>query len=117
MPVGHPPKLKQDETTLKTLEGLGMIHASLREAAAVLGVKHQSLVAFFKRWPEGEEAFEFGKEKGRANLRRLQFHLAQKNAAMAIFLGKNMLGQADRQEVTGSDGGPVKMIVEWQKGE
>lgn len=34
--------------------------------------------------------------KGRSSLRRFQFALAEKNAAMAIFLGKNYLGQTDR---------------------
>ncbi|HSE24819.1 MAG TPA: hypothetical protein VLB68_24370 [Pyrinomonadaceae bacterium] len=29
-------------------------------------------------------------------LRRAQFNLAKKNASMAIFLGKNYLGQSDR---------------------
>lgn len=35
---------------------------------------------------------------GKVNLRRLQFHLAEKNATMASFLGKVILGQrADAQ--------------------
>ena len=34
--------------------------------------------------------------KGRCSLRRYQFNIAEKNAAMAIFLGKNYLGQTDR---------------------
>ena len=33
--------------------------------------------------------------RGKLSLRRYQFKLAQKNAAMAIFLGKNYLGQKD----------------------
>lgn len=36
---------------------------------------------------------------GKISLRRAQFELAKKNAAMAIFLGKNLLGQKDQQEV------------------
>ena len=36
--------------------------------------------------------------QGRISLRRYQFKLAEKSAAMAIFLGKNMLGQKDRIE-------------------
>ena len=38
------------------------------------------------------------REKGKISLRRAQFRLAEKNAAMAIFLGKNYLGQTDRIE-------------------
>ena len=36
--------------------------------------------------------------QGKISLRRYQFKLAEKSAAMAIFLGKNMLGQKDRIE-------------------
>lgn len=41
------------------------------------------------------EAFkEFG-EQGKISLRHYQFQLAKKNASMAIFLGKQYLGQSD----------------------
>lgn len=36
-----------------------------------------------------------GMNRGKTSLRRTQFKLAEKNAAMAIFLGKNYLGQKD----------------------
>ena len=36
--------------------------------------------------------------QGKISLRRYQFKLAEKSAAMAIFLGKNILGQTDRIE-------------------
>ena len=39
---------------------------------------------------------------GKISLRRAQFRLAEKNAAMAIFLGKNYLGQRDHVEVDDS---------------
>ena len=44
------------------------------------------------------EIYNKKREKGKISLRRAQFQLAQKNAAMAIFLGKNYLGQTDRIE-------------------
>ena len=37
---------------------------------------------------------------GKTSLRRKQWKLADKNASMAIFLGKNMLGQSDKNELT-----------------
>lgn len=43
--------------------------------------------------------FEQKRAGGKISLRRSQFELAKKNAAMAIFLGKNYLGQKDQQEV------------------
>jgi hypothetical protein len=36
---------------------------------------------------------------GKISLRRYQFELAKKNAGMAIFLGKNYLGQRDHYEI------------------
>ena len=38
--------------------------------------------------------------KGKISLRRMQFKLAEKSASMAIFLGKNYLGQKDVIEQT-----------------
>lgn len=35
---------------------------------------------------------------GKASLRRTQWRLAETNPSMAIFLGKNLLGQSDRPE-------------------
>lgn len=45
------------------------------------------------------ECKEKGQAMGKASLRRNQFELSKKNAAMAIFLGKNWLDQTDKQEV------------------
>ena len=40
---------------------------------------------------------------GKISLRRMQFKLAEKSAAMAIFLGKNYLGQKDILEETNNE--------------
>lgn len=42
------------------------------------------------------EVFKIKRQAGMVSLRRAQFRLAQKSAAMAIFLGKNYLGQIDK---------------------
>jgi hypothetical protein len=77
------------------LRNLGSIHATTREAAAILGIEEKTLFTFFDREPEARDIFEGGKELGRVSLRRKQFNLADKNATMAIFLGMNYLGQQD----------------------
>lgn len=41
------------------------------------------------------EAFKIYSAPGKISLRRNQFKLSEKSAAMAIFLGKNMLGQKE----------------------
>ena len=43
--------------------------------------------------------FKKGKENGKMSLRRTQFKLAEKNPTMAIWLGKQYLGQRDNIEV------------------
>lgn len=48
---------------------------------------------------------------GKASLRRLQFKLAQKSAAMAIFLGKQYLGQKDKVEFDPTEAFKGKLIV------
>jgi hypothetical protein len=43
--------------------------------------------------------FKKGIEKGKMSLRRTQFRIADNHAGMAIFLGKQYLGQRDRVAV------------------
>ena len=50
---------------------------------------------------------------GKMSLRRYQFELAKHNATMAIFLGKNFLGQTDNQEVELSGKDKNKAVVEF----
>ena len=45
------------------------------------------------------EVFRQKRGLGKVSLRRAQFHLAEKSATMAIFLGKQYLGQTDVQEI------------------
>lgn len=66
------------------------------------GVSHDTL----ERWCKdtyGEDISDVMKQyqaNGKVSLRRIQFKLAEKNPTMAIFLGKNYLGQKDVIEET-----------------
>ena len=57
-----------------------------------------------ERWCKREygetfaDAYKKYSAGGKSSLRRYQFELAKKNAAMAIFLGKQYLGQKDNVE-------------------
>jgi len=84
-------RLEADERTLAQVWELGRIQATTREAAAVLGVPEDTFLAFLTREPEAEETFEQGKAVGRVSLRRIQFKLAETNAAMALLLSKMYL--------------------------
>ena len=55
------------------------------------------------------EHIKKGGSIAKVSLRRYQFNMAKTSPAMAIFLGKQYLGQADKihQEHTGKDGKPL----------
>jgi len=75
-------------------EKLGAIQCTYTEAAAVMGIPSGTL----KNREDFTTAFKKGLEKGKMSIRRSQFKLAEKNAAMSIWLGKQYLGQKDKIE-------------------
>jgi len=60
------------------------------------------------------ETFKKFSSNGKMALRRFQFKLAEKNAAMAIFLGKQYLGQKDTiyEPITSTETNGVKDLTE-----
>ena len=84
---GRPKK----EIDWKLVENLASIMCTQSEIASVIGVDIKTLKARDEFLP----TLEKGLEKGKASLRRTQFKLAERNASMAIFLGKQYLGQKD----------------------
>ncbi len=94
------PRKEVDAEMLYRLASVGLTTA---EIAAVLEVSPDTLERRY-----AEDMAE-GKEKCRASLRRKQFELAMSgNPTMLVWLGKNMLGQKDKSEISGPDGGPIK---------
>ena len=93
----------------KIFNGLCEIQCTEKEIATVFHVSADTI----ERACQREKGMTFAdyfaqkREDGRVSLRRKQWKLADRNAAMAIFLGKNYLGQADRQELTGAEGEPL----------
>jgi hypothetical protein len=92
---GRKPSLIADDRTLATIEGLAKIQCTQGEAAAVLGCSRDTFHEFLKSDPDIRARWDNGLESGKASLRRNQFKLSEKNAAMAIWLGKQYLGQRD----------------------
>lgn len=73
---------------------LAAIGCTNEEIASVVGCSHDTLVRRFK------ELLAEGRLQGKASLRRKQFELALSgNTTMLIWLGKQVLGQADKQEI------------------
>jgi hypothetical protein len=87
--------LRPDDKTLGIIEGLAKIQCTQGEAAAVLGVHRITFLTFLKRNAKARDRWDIGLESGKASLRRNQFKLSETNAAMAIWLGKQYLGQRE----------------------
>lgn len=73
------------------------LQSTLREVAGFFHCSEDAIRSWCKRemGMTFEEAFEEFRVGGLLSLRRNQFQLAQKNTAMAIWLGKQHLGQKD----------------------
>jgi hypothetical protein len=104
-----------------TVRQLGMLQCTQKEAAAFFDITLSTFRRLLRQEPAVRKAWDQGLEGGKISLRRKQMRLANSNPAMAIFLGKQYLGQQDvnRNEVTGKGGEPVafrgKIQVEFIK--
>ena len=78
---------------------LGELQCAPGEVALILGIEETAFARFMARRRSARAAYAAGRGRGLEALRRAQFKLARTNAAMAIFLGKNYLRQADRREL------------------
>lgn len=104
-PVGRPPcdglTPKEKEKFKSTFEGLCAIQCTEEEICSVLNVDVKTLNRWCRDIYEGanfSKIFKIKKEGGKASLRRKQWTLADTNASMAIFLGKQYLGQNEMVE-------------------
>ena len=94
--VGRPPaNINQVE-----FERLCEMQCTEEEVCAWFGVTDKTLAAWCRKTygKRFSEVFKEKRKKGLVSLRRSQFQLAKKNAALSIFLGKNYLGQSDMKE-------------------
>ena len=87
----------QKEIDKKIFENLCGLQCTLEEIAGVFDCSVDTIERWCKREYKETFADTYKKHsaKGKMSLRRTQFKLAEKSAAMAIFLGKNYLGQKD----------------------
>lgn len=109
---GRPSK-KLNDLGCKIIEQLASFMCTEEEIAGFLGVSVE-LLKSEKNAQTFTECIKNGQEKGKASLRMHQFRLAKTNAAMAIFLGKQYLGQADNLggEKENTTANELKIVVE-----
>ena len=95
--MGRPRK----EIDQKQFEAMCGYQCTLEEICGILGVEDDTLNKWCKETYgcTFSEVFREKRSMGCMSLRRAHFKLAQTNATMAIFLGKNYLGQKDSTDV------------------
>lgn len=89
------------------------IGCSKDEIAALLPHARSTFYEHLKNDPALEETIQAGLAVGKATLRRLQWKGATEgNPTMLIWLGKQMLGQKDKAEISGDENAPLRVTVE-----
>lgn len=99
------------EIDQKQFENLCGLQCTEEEVADFFDCSVDTVARWCKRTYKESFAEVYKKKsaKGKISLRRAQFKLAERNATMAIFLGKQHLGQSDNP-TTASDSEEVRII-------
>lgn len=107
---GGRPKKYIDKQLFEQLCGL---QCTLEEMEAFFNCDHKTIARWCRETYEGKRFSQVFREKrqiGKISLRRKQLRLAERSAAMAIFLGKNYLGQKDEPEEAASAEDAVSIV-------
>lgn len=93
------PRIEIDK---EQFEKLCYLQCTLEEIAGFFKCSADTIERWCVREYKERFAEVYNKKRGtgKISLRRAQFRLAETNATMAIWLGKQYLGQTDKQEVT-----------------
>lgn len=91
-------------------EGLCEIQCTKTEICNVLGCDEKTLTRWcIDTYGEGfSDTYKKQSETGKMSLRRMQWEAAEKgNTTMLVWLGKQYLGQKDKQELSGDSDKPL----------
>jgi len=122
-PVGRPPKLKgkqppkkpvgrpRVDIDLEQLENLSQLNCTMPEIAAYFKVPLRTLEDKYTNDPDVRAAIDQGREFGKLSVRRKQIQIMEEhnNPTMAIWLGKQLLGQRDKHDVITEDRGDTAL--------
>ena len=113
MPGGRPKKII-NEDEFKKLCGM---QCTLEEIAGFFDCSQDTIERWCKREYGASFAETYKKHSsvGKISLRRAQMRLAERSAAMAIWLGKQYLGQHDEAIRVASDNGVLESILELER--
>ena len=92
------------EIKKEQFESLCNLQCTLDEIAGFFKCSSDTIERWCKRtYNQGfAEAYKTYSQNGKISLRRYQYRMAEKNPAMAIWLGKQWLGQTEKVEATTS---------------
>ena len=102
------------EIDQKQFENLCALQCTLEEICGWFDVTDKTLNSWCKRTYHASfsEVFKKKRGAGKISLRRSQWQLAAKSASMAIWLGKQYLGQTDKAEYSEEQSAtPVKIEI------
>ena len=117
-PVGRPKKKKQSGKSQKNPVGrpktaidleelvrICRLNCTMPEIAAFLDVPLRTLEDRYTKDKEVREAIQKGRELGKLSVRRKQIQIMEDtgSATMAIWLGKQLLGQRDKHDIVTED--------------
>ena len=110
MPAGRP-KIELTEKDWEQAEKMAYIWCTGEEIAAILGISYDTLERRiiergYKNFADWYKKHESG---GKMALRRHQARMAEKNATMAIWLGKQNLGQRGNLDQNINATGTIKL--------
>lgn len=101
-PVGRP-KTEMTDKDFDRVCKLAEIQCTEEEIAHVMDMDEETLVARLieRGYKNFSDFYKKHRSNGRASVRRMQWKSAEEgNVAMQIWLGKQILGQADKQVIT-----------------
>jgi transposase len=101
------PRIEIDK---KAFENLCALQCTLVEISAFFECSEDTIERWCKReYKEGfAETYKKKSAKGKMSLRRSQFKLAETNTSMAIWLGKQILGQKDHEFIGAME--PIEIV-------
>lgn len=103
----------QDRIEKKQFEKLCQLQCTIFEICDYFDVEDDTLNSWCKKTYKKtfSDVFKVKRGKGQISLRRMQWQQAEKNATMAIWLGKQYLGQRDNIEVEHKDLSKVEELL------
>jgi hypothetical protein len=112
-PEGGRPAFELSDTDFDKLINMIRIQCTQEEICGIFGVTDKTLnVALNKRGEPGfSELYKKHQDEGKASLRRAQWKAAQDgNPTMLVWLGKQNLGQRDKQEIEHKGGLNITLV-------